>query len=187
MNLKQTVIFTAFLGLGFLLVTTQSCSKSHNSPATATFYDTLGGTTMVNDPANAGKTIEKGRLGLRTVVDSAIFIIAGDTKINVYFKTLLSEVGMGNLSGFQELSKNLTDFLCVATGAKDFTYTGLSMHDAHNPTGNPRMNGTATNADFDAFVTDVAASAKKNGLSDAIIGRVGALLYTLETTVVQRT
>ncbi|HMI62915.1 MAG TPA: hypothetical protein VK518_18485 [Puia sp.] len=141
---------------------------------------------MVNDPANAGKTIEKGRLGLRTVVDSAIFIIAGDAKINVYFKPLLSEVGMGNLSGFQTLSKNLTDFLCVATGAKNFSYTGLSMHDAHNPTGNPRMNGTATNADFDAFVVDVAASARKNGLSDAIIARVGALLYTLETTVLQR-
>jgi len=187
MNLRKTAVLAAFLGLGAVMLMTQSCKKDHNNtPVTMTFYDTLGGTTMVNDPANAGKTIEKGRLGLRTVVDSAIFIIAGDAKINVYFKPLLTEVGMGNLSGFQALSKNLTDFLCVATGAKNFTYSGKNMHDAHNPTGNPRMNGTATSADFDQFVVDVAASAKKNGLPDAIIARVGALLNTLKTTVVQR-
>ena len=185
MNLRKTAI-VAFLGLGTLMLATQSCSKHHDStPATMTFYDTLGGTTMVNDPANSGKMIEKGRLGLRTVVDSAIFIIAGDAEINGYFKVLLSEVGSGNLSGFQALSKNLTDFLCVATGAKNFTYSGKNMHDAHNPATNSRMNGKADSGDFDAFVKDVAASAKKNGLSDAIIGRVGALLYTLEGQVVQ--
>ena len=187
MNLKKTVVFAALVGLGAVTVMTQSCSKNHDStPVAMTFYDTLGGTTMVNDPAHSGTMIEKGRLGLRTVVDSAIFIIAVDAKINVYFKPLLTEVGAGNLSGFQTLSKNLTDFLCVATGAKNFTYSGKNMHDAHNPTGNPRMNGTATNADFDQFVVDVAASAKKNGLPDAIIARVGALLNTLKSTVVQR-
>ena len=187
MNLKKAVVFAALVGSGAVTVLTQSCSKNHdNTPAVVTFYDTLGGTTMVSDPAKAGTMIEKGRLGLRTVVDSAIFIIAGDAKINVYFKPLLTEVGMGNLSGFQALSKNLTDFLCVATGAKNFTYTGRNMHDAHNPTGNPRMNGTATNADFDQFVVDVAASAKKNGLTDPLIARVGALLNTLKSTVVQR-
>jgi hypothetical protein len=41
-------------------------------------------------------------------------------------------------------------------------------------------------ADFDEFVVDVAASAKKNGLTDAMIARVGALLNSLKTTVVQR-
>ncbi|MBS1659565.1 MAG: group 1 truncated hemoglobin [Bacteroidetes bacterium] len=175
------------MALGLLVLTTQSCSKNHDStPATMTLYDTLGGTTMVNDPAHSGTNIEKGRLGLRTVVDSAIFIIAADSKINGYFTVLLKEVGMGNLSGFQALSKNLTDFLCVATGAKNFSYGGKNMKDAHNPTGNSRMTGTVNSADFDQFVVDVAASAKKNGLSDPIIARVGALLNTLKTTVVQR-
>ena len=151
-----------------------------------TFYDTLGGTTSVNDPAHPGTMIEKGRLGLRTVVDSAIFIIAGDTAINSYFTVLLGEVKMGNLSGFQALSKNLTDFLCVATGAKDFTYTGKNMTDAHNPSANTRINMKVAGDDFDEFVVDVAASAKKNGLTDAMIARVGGLLNSLKTTVVQR-
>jgi hypothetical protein len=187
MNLKRRVVFAAIIALGAIAVSTSSCHKDHNSPpATMTFYDTLGGTTMVNDPAHSGTMIEKGRLGLRTVVDSAIFIIAGDKEINGYFTVLLSEVGQGNLSGFQALSKNLTDFLCVATGAKDFTYTGKNMTDAHNPSANTRISMKVAADDFDQFVVDVAASAKKNGLTDAMIARVGALLNSLKTTVVQR-
>lgn len=185
MNLKRTAATALLSGLGFFtLMTQQSCSKSHTT-ATMTLYDSLGGTTMVSDPANAGQTIEKGRLGIRTVVDSAIFIIAGDTAINVFFKTLLAEVTSGNTSGFQKLSKNLTDFIAVATGAKDYTYTGLSMKNAHNPATNPRMNGKADSHDFDVFVTDVAASAQKNGLNAQLIGRLGTLLYSVKADVVQ--
>ena len=53
MNLKTTAC-VLFLGLGFATLMTQSsCSKSHAStPATMTLYDSLGGTTMVSDPAN---------------------------------------------------------------------------------------------------------------------------------------
>ena len=66
---------------------------------------------MVQDPtASAGTMIEAGRLGIRSVVDSAIFVIAADDSINNYFNVLLAEVTAGDLSGFQELSKNLTDF-----------------------------------------------------------------------------
>ncbi len=57
------------------------------------------------------------------MVDSAIFIIAADPAINGYFKVLLTEVGNGNLSGYQKLSANLSNFVAVATGAKDYTYT----------------------------------------------------------------
>jgi hypothetical protein len=88
---------------------------------------------MISDPAQAGATIEKGRLLIRNIIDSAIFVIAGDTAINGHFTTLLSEVGSGNLSGFQALSKNLTDFVAVATGAKDYSYGGKSMIAAHDP------------------------------------------------------
>jgi hypothetical protein len=184
---KTNVAFAAIVALVAVSVVTMSCHKDHNNPpATMTFYDTLGGTATVNDPAHPGTMIEKGRLGLRTVVDSAIFIIAVDSKINSYFTVLLSEVGQANLSGFQALSKNLTDFLCVATGAKDFSYTGKNMTDAHNPSANARISMKVDGADFDEFVVDVAASAKKNGLTDAMISRVGALLNSLKTTVVQR-
>jgi hypothetical protein len=119
-------------------------------------------------------------------VDSAIFIIAGDSKINGYFTVLLGEVTSGNTSGFQKLSTNLSDFIAVATGAKDFSYTGLSMHDAHNPTTNPRITMTVDSADFNQFVVDVAASATKNGLPSYLLARVGTVLYSVEGGVVQR-
>ena len=138
------------------------------------------------DPANAGQKIEAGRLGIRQVVDSAIFIIAGDAQINGYFTVLLSEVGSGNLSGYQALSKNLTDFVCVATGAKDFSYTGKTMTAAHNPTTNSRISMTVDSADFNEFVKDVAASATKLGVPSNLIASLGALLYTVESQVVQR-
>ncbi len=164
--------------------TMPSCTKSSSSP-TMTLYDSLGGTTMVSDPSNPGTMIEKGRLGIRSVVDSTIFVIAGDTAINGFFTVLLAEVTTGNLSGFSTLSKNLTDFFCVATGAKNFSYGGKSMTDAHNPATNSRMNGKADNGDFDAFVNDLVAGANKNGLPSYLIARVGAVVETLRTQVVQ--
>ncbi|HEX9512784.1 MAG TPA: group 1 truncated hemoglobin [Puia sp.] len=186
MNLsKKTAVVAVILGLGIAVSILPSCSKSKSTPATMTLYDSLGGTAMVADPANPGAMIEKGRLGLRSVVDSAIFVIAGDTAINGFFKVLLAEVTAGNTSGFSALSKNLTDFFCVATGAKDYSYTGKSMSDAHNPATNPRMNGKAAKDDFDAFVADVVKAAKKNGLSDQLIGQVGTVIYSVESQVVQ--
>ena len=166
---------------------TQSCNKNDNpsTPVVLTLYDSLGGTAMVTDPTNSAVKIEVGRLGIRSVVDSTIFVIAADTAINPYFSVLLSEVGAGNLSGFQELSLNLTDFFCVATGAKNFTYKGLSMTDAHNPATNSRMNGKAADDDFDAFIADLVIGAHKNAIPDNLIGRIGAIVETLRSQVVQ--
>lgn len=165
-----------------------SCKKDDTTApvATLTLYDSLGGTTMVADPKAAGTMIEKGRLGIRSVVDSTIFVIAADSRINAYFQKLLMEVGTGNLSGFTALSKTLTDFLCVGTGAKNFTYTGLNMVAAHNPANNTRMNGKADNAAMDAFIADVVVGANKNALPTYLIARVGAVLESLRTQVVQR-
>ncbi|HWB23987.1 MAG TPA: hypothetical protein VG738_00840 [Chitinophagaceae bacterium] len=186
--MKKTTILMAFLCLSLTMLMQQSCKKNDSAPATdsPTLYDSLGGTAMVADPANSSAMIEKGRLGIRSVVDSTIFVIAADTNINGYFKVLLAEVTSGNYSGFEALSKNLTDFFCVATGAKDYTYAGKSMTDAHNPATNPRMNGKAANDDFDSFITDLVAGAKKNGLPDNLISRVGALVETLRGQVVQQ-
>ncbi|HTI12123.1 MAG TPA: hypothetical protein VL832_26295 [Puia sp.] len=185
MRKKTVVVFAAILGLGFSVALMPACSKSKSTPAKMTLYDSLGGTAMVADPAHPGTMIEKGRLGLRSVVDSAIFVIAGDANINGYFKVLLAEVTAGNTSGFMALSKNLTDFFCVATGAKNFSYTGKSMVDAHNPATNPRMNGKAANDDFDSFVADVVTAAQKNGLSNQLIGQVGVVINSVRTQVVQ--
>ncbi len=170
----------------FVVTTTcvTSCKKSETTTVAPTLYDSLGGTTMVADPR--GGMIETGRLGIRTVVDSTIFVIAGDSKINEFFTTLLTEVGAGNTSGFSALEKTLTDFFCVATGAKNFTYGGKSMVAAHDPAQNSRMNGKAANADFDQFVTDLVKGAQQVGLPIDLIGRVGRVVETTRTQVVQK-
>ncbi|QEC69682.1 group 1 truncated hemoglobin [Panacibacter ginsenosidivorans] len=176
--LSCVVAFASFL---------TACNKDDNNPppAAMTLYDSLGGTTLVTDPVDASVKIEQGRLGIRSVVDSTIFVIAADPELNPYFSVLLAEVTAGDLSGFQELSKNLTDFFCVATGAKDYTYTGLSMIEAHDPAKNPRMAAKAADDDFDQFIVDLVAGATKNGLPDYLIARVGAIVETLRTQVVQ--
>lgn len=164
-----------------------SCNKKDDTaPAKPTLYDSLGGTTMVADPSNPSVMIEKGRLGLRSVVDSTIFVIAADTSLNKFFTVLLAEVTASNLTGFEALSKSLTDFFCVATGAKNFTYSGKNMVASHDPAQNPRMNGKSSAADFDRFVTDLVIGAKKCGLSDQLIGQVGYVVSTVKTQVVQK-
>jgi hypothetical protein len=181
---KMTALMAVILGIAMLMVLTTSCHKSSSTPQT--LYDSLGGTTMVADPANSGAQIEKGYLGIRTVVDSAIFIIAGDTTINGYFKVLLTEVTSGNLSGYQRLSANLSNFVAVATGAKDYTYTGLTMQNAHNPATNTRIPAAVMADDFDEFVKDVAASAARNGVPSNLITSLGNLLYSVESNVINQ-
>ena len=182
--MKKATILSAVIVLFIAAASMSSCKKSSSS-GKATLYDSLGGTTLVNDPTDSGTKIERGRLGIRSVLDSTIFVIAGDSRIKGHFTVLLGEVGESNFTGFNALLKNLTDFVSVATGAKDYTYGGLSMVDAHNPSTNPRMNGKATDADFDAFVDDLVIGAQKNGLSDTLIGSVGTLVESLRSQVVQ--
>ncbi len=182
-NFKSTAIP---LILGIVVITmsvVSSCKKSSDDKKT--LYDSLGGTSMVTDPVNPTMKIEQGRLNLRSVVDSTIFVIAADTAINGQFTVLLAEVTSGNLTGFSALSKNLTDFFCTATGAKNFTYSGKNMVAAHDPAQNSRMNGKADNADFDAFIADLVVGAQQNNVSNQLIGQIGALVETLRSDVVQ--
>jgi len=169
-----------------------SCKKSSVAPITTanvtigkTLYDTLGSTVLVADPAYPGAMIEKGRLAIRNVIDSTIFVIAADSRINKHFMVLLSEVGMKNYSGYTALSENLTTFVANAAGAKDFIYIGLNMADAHNPAVNNRINGKVTAADFSAFISDVVTGATKNKVPTNLINSVGKLLGTLQGQVVQ--
>ncbi|GGH62961.1 hypothetical protein HNQ91_002629 [Filimonas zeae] len=167
----------------------ESCSKNDNTPAAApTLYDSLGGTTMVTDPANSGAKIEAGRLLIRNIVDSSIFVIAADSRINGFFKVLLAEVTAGNTSGFAALSKSLTDFVCVGTGAKNFTYGGKSMRAAHDPAQNPRMNGKANNSHMDAFEEDLVKGAAKAGVpaTNKALQSVARIVESLRGAVVQQ-
>lgn len=158
------------------------------TPAEPTIYEKLGGTTMVSDPNNPGMMIEQGKLTLRSVVDSTIFVIAGDSRLQPYFPTLLGEVGSGDLTGFTALSMSLTNFFSSATGSKTIMYSGMNMVDAHDPAVNSRMALKADNASMDAFIEDVVVGAGQNGVpaNAPIIGEIGALLESLRPQIVQR-
>ncbi len=194
---KHFIILAA--GLIGMTVMTTSCKKKSDdvTQPTPNLYTRVGGSAMVSDPKNSGTTIQQGRLTLRSVTDSSIYVIAADTQMAKYFPTLLAEVGAGNTTGFSALSKNFTDFLCVATGSSDYTYTGKSMTDAHNHATNSRMgDGTHTNsmkvnsADFDKFVGDIGTGLAKNGVTAsnnaALVNDLVALLNTTKSSIVQR-
>lgn len=51
---------------------------------------------------------------------------------------------------------------------------------------NPRMAEKAANADMDAFIDDVVKGAKKVGVPDAQIAKVGAVLESLRADIVQK-
>ena len=186
--MKKTVLLLSLVaGLAYTLTCTTSCKKTEAvAVVKPTIYDSLGGTTMVADSRTSGAMIEKGRLGIRTVVDSTIFVIAGDDKLKGFFPMLLAEVGAGNFTGFYALEKSLTDFFCVALGAKNFTYSGKSMKAAHDPAQHPRMNGKAANVDFDNFITDLVKGAQQVGVPINLIQSIGKVVETTRADVVQK-
>ena len=166
--------------------------QTEEDPSTkpdATLYDKLGGIILSSDPIDSSD-IEQGRLNLRSIVDSAIFIIAADPKLTPYFEILLMEIGDDDMSGFTALSENLTDFLCVETGATNpnYAYSGMNMVDAHNPDVNSRMALKANDEAFDQFITNMIAGAAQNSITDAVvIGELEQLLEDLRPKVVQTT
>jgi hypothetical protein len=183
------------IGAGFVMISLFqiSCKKDEDKTnPTPTLYERVGGTTMVADPKNSGTMIEKGRLTLRSVVDSSILVIASDPAMTKYFPVLFAELGAGNTSGFTALSENFTDFMCAATAAKNtaFAYNGKSMKDAHDPAKNSRMTGKVTAADFDKFVGDIGTGLAQNGVTTTnnaqLVADLVALLNTTKTDIVQQ-
>jgi hypothetical protein len=174
-----------------------SCDDDDKNPVTPeqTLYQKLGGTTMVTDPNDASKMIEKGRLSFRSVVDSTIVLIVSDIvagnegNLGAHFAPLAGEVygTPSNTTNVAVLSKNLTDFFSANTGGgATNTYSGDNMVAAHDPAQNPRMGAKASNADYDRFIGFVGAAAGKNGVTDqAIIGEVVAVLESLRDPIVQ--
>ncbi|MFY8020262.1 MAG: group 1 truncated hemoglobin [Bacteroidia bacterium] len=184
------------LSMLFICLLATACSKKEetSNPVTPapSLYEQVGGTTLVDDPNNPSKTIEKGRLTLRAVVDSSILVIAADPQMAKYFPVLFAELGNGNITGLSALSKNFTDFMCTATGCKNssYAYSGMNMKDAHDPAKNNRMGMKADKADFDKFVGDIGIGLAKNGVTSAnakkLVDDLVALLYTTEADIVQR-
>ena len=183
------------LAIAALMLTFASCSEdtddttnnNNNNNNEPTLYERVGGEAMVADPnSTSGAMIEQGYLTLRSVVDSAIFVIAGDTSMHKYFGTLLGEVGNGDLSGFAALSANFTDFMAVATGSANASYSGLNMVDAHDPSTNPRMGQKSDNAAYTQFIGHVGVALGQNGVSDNdLINDLVALLETLRSDITQ--
>jgi hypothetical protein len=192
--MKKRVLFLT-AGLITASFMFSSCSKEETAKTvtpTPSLYERVGGTTMVNDPVNSGNMIEAGRLKLRAVVDSSIFVIAADPQMAKYFPVLFAELGMSNTSGLTALSKNFTDFMCTATGSKNsgYAYTGKSMKAAHDPAQHSRIAQKIDKADFDKFVGDIGTGLAQNGVTTAnnkaLVDDLVALLYTTQGDIVQK-
>ena len=205
---KTKLAFLAFLiAMGFgVMFMASSCSKNNDNNTTpvlvtSPLYDTLGwfiqggtgavagnGTKMVNDPDNAGQTIQAGRLAIRTVVNKALMVIAADTSIHIYFPTLLGELSANNTTGYSHLLETFTDFVQQAVSGQQI-YQGLSMKVAHNHATYARFGSTAhptsSSADFDKFVGDVATAAQSLNVPNSVIAQLGTLLNSVKGDVVQ--
>jgi hypothetical protein len=182
-----------------------SCKKSSGGttpPATTPLYDTLGwfiqggtgtvagsGIKLVADPSNSGQTIQAGRLAIRTVVNQALGVIAGDSKLAIYFPTLLGEVGAGNMTGYSHLLNTFSDFVQQAVSGQQI-YKGLSMTAAHNFASNPRFGSsahpTADSTAFNVFIGDVVTAATTLKVPNSVIGQLGVILFSVEGSVVQK-
>lgn len=175
-----------------------SCSKDDNNPAPQSIYQRLGGTTLVDDPdsSDPAVTIEAGRLAYRKVVVSTIGNIVADIQptfvpgnLGTHFSTLLGEVNAGNTTNLAELVDNLTDFFSFNSGGTSAVnvYTGLSMENAHNPSVNPRMGATSTDANFTKFEGYAGAAAVANGVAanTQLYADIVALLESQRAPIVQ--
>ncbi len=163
----------ALCALVFGALTFTSCSDDDDPAPEASIYQRLGGTTMVADPDNPGQMIEQGRLSYRKVVNSTVGLIVADVQagasgnLSAHFAPLLGEVTAGNTTNLAILVDNLTDFFSFNTGGTNAvnTYSGLDMVTAHNPSLNPRMGTTSTDANYTKFVGYVGAAAVQNGVA----------------------
>lgn len=203
----RQILFLLLVAIGFGSITVSSCSKKDNNDPnpdpplqTSALYDTLGwfiqgaqgaiagnGTKMIADPDNAGKTIQAGRLAIRTVVNKALMVIAADTSINIYFPTLLGELSASNTTGYSHLLETFTDFVQQAVSGQQ-VYKGLSMKVAHNHATYNRfgsaMHPTSDNGDFDQFIGDVVIAAQSLNVPNSVIGQLGVLLNSVRGDIV---
>lgn len=204
MNLKFKHLLVGAACFSFAIAFS-ACDKNDNPPepplATSPLYDTLGwfiqgasgkvegnGTKMIADPDHNGMKVQAGRLAIRTVVNTALPIIAGDPQLSVYFPTLLAELNAGNKTGYSDLLESFTDFVQQGVSGQ-MVYKGKSMLTVHNFATYKRFGDaqhpTADSADFDKFVGDIVVAANSLKVPASVIGQLGKLLYSTEGDVVQ--
>lgn len=190
------LVFTALAIAGLSLF---SCSKSDEpavTPAKASIYERLGGSTMVQDPdAAVGVMIEKGRLSYRTVVNKTISLIVADIVANnsgnlsAHFAPVLAETGANQTASIAKLSDSLTDFFSFNTGGTNAvnTYSGLNMVAAHNPATYARMGAKSNNTNYTRFVGFVGTAANQSGVASntELYTDIVAVLESLRASIVQ--
>jgi hypothetical protein len=189
--------------LGVLIVASATFTSCNNdddetptTPAKASIYERLGGTTMVTDPDDETKMIEAGRLSFRKVVNRTVGLIVADVQsdasgnLGEHFAPVLAEVGAGNTTKLAVLVDNLTDFFSYNTGGTNAVnkYTGLDMVTTHDPAKNPRMGTKSSNADYTKFEGYVGAAANDNGVASntELYTDVVAVLESLRAPIVQK-
>lgn len=205
-NSKLTKLF-AFMLL-FSSICFISCDKDDDTPeptptplATSALYDTLGwfiqgatmqvagqGTKMIADPEDNTKMIQAGRLAIRTVIEEAENVLAGDPEMAPYFPTLLAEVGAGNTTGFFKLRETFTDLIQQVVSGQQI-YKGLDMVATHDHATNPRFGSVdeplADDAIFDQFIGDVVIAMTTLQVPATVQGQLGAALESTRAQVVQ--
>jgi hypothetical protein len=193
-NLSKLAFFALLVGASVFT----SCNDDDEEVApvaTPSIYARLGGTSLVQDPDNAGQMIEAGRLAYRSVVEDAVDLIIADIvagnqgNLSAHFAPVLAETGNTQATSIAVLEDNLTDFFSFNTGGTNAvnTYTGLNMVAAHNPAQNPRMGAFSTNTNYDRFVGFVGQAAIANGVpaNSQLLTDIGAVLESLRDPIVQ--
>ena len=201
---SQLIKIALIASLGAL--TMASCKDKTTTPVeplkTTALYDTLGwfiqgatgpvagqGTKMISDPETSGKTIQAGRLAIRTVIQKAEEVLAGDPQMAPFFPTLLAEVDAGNTTGFIDLRETFTDLVQqVASGQQ--IYEGLDMVTAHDHAKHPRFGSStqmkANNQNFDRFLVDVVDAMTQLEVPPSVQAQLGAALEATRSQVVQQ-
>ena len=125
--------------------------------------------------ASTGSFAQKSlyeRLGGQPAIEAVVKDFAGrvlaDTRINKKFAK----------SDANRLVKNLTDFVCKATGGP-CTYTGRDMKTAHK-------NMAVTNGEFTALVEDLSATLDKFKVPEKEKGELLAALGPLQPEIVEK-
>lgn len=187
-----------------IVVLFSACKKNNNPPqlSTTPLYDTLGwfiqgamgpvegnGTKMIADPDMPGMKIQAGRLAIRTVVNTALPIIAADPQLAPYFPTLIAELGAGNKTGYADLLESFSSFVQQGVSGQK-VYKGKSMKVVHNNATYKRFGSatdpTSDNDDFDKFIGDIVVAAQSLKVPGSVINQLGVILNSVRGDVVQK-
>lgn len=126
--------------------------------------------------AKANDTLYKslgGKKAIAAVVDEFVGRVAGDSRINGFFKQTASDPQ--RLAAFK---MKLVDQLCQASGGP-CKYTGKSMKDAHAGMG-------ISSADFNALVADLVDALDKFKVKEADKNALLGVLGPMKSDIVEK-